>query len=289
MRLLDAKLLSEKKMLTEAVTRVHKNDITPTLRYVSQITKIPFEDLHQVGSTGKMETSGDIDVAIDKNKYTPFRIHDRLIRHLGNEHGIYNKDTQIGSYAVPIGGTENDRVQVDLMFADNIEWAKFAYFSAGDSSEYKGAVRGVLLSAVAAALDEDGVDKFHYVDDQLIVRVGRVIDLSTGMKRIFQMRPHKKYGEGYVTSLKKVTPEEIKQMYPDLKFDGTDLIISDPSEVVRVLFGPSTRPSNVDTVEEVLDLIERFPAKKRQKILNIAKIRARPLAEKGIKLPDQLI
>ncbi|KKL59656.1 hypothetical protein LCGC14_2213150 [marine sediment metagenome] len=83
-------------------------------------------------------------------------------------------------------------------------------------------------------------------------------------------------------------PEEIKKMYPKLEFDGTDLIISDPSEVVKILFGPETRPSNVDSAEEIIDLIQRFPSKKAKEILDIAKIRAKSLASKGIKLPPEL-
>jgi hypothetical protein len=299
MRLLDARLLQENKVLSKniSVSRINARDVEPTLHYVSQISGIPFQDLHPVGSTGKAATSGDIDVAVNQNKHTPFKVHDRMIRALdtgdGITYGVYNKGTRVGSYAVPIIdeyrtiGDRQERVQVDLMFVDNIDWAKFSYFSAGESSAYKGAVRTVLLSAVAAALDEDG-DTFFYDGDELVVRVGRGLDLSTGMKRLFQMRPHKKYGEGYVKGLQKVTPEDIKKVYPDLEFDGTDLIVDDPTEVVKILFGPATRPSNVDTAEEVLELIRRFPKKKQDKILNIAKIRAKQLAAKGIKLPDEL-
>ncbi|KKL74284.1 hypothetical protein LCGC14_2066450 [marine sediment metagenome] len=289
MRLLDARLLKEDKALSKAkIVRVSKKDVEPTLRYIALASNIPFEDLHPVGTAGKADTSGDIDVAVDQNKHTPFKIHDRLVNHLGKEYGIFDNDTQTGSYAVPIRGTDGDRVQVDLMFTDNIEWSRFAYFSAGDKSEYKGSVRAVLLASVAAALDEKGVDAFHYDGEDLIVKVGRGIELGTGMKRFFQMRPHNKYTDGYTKGLKKVTPEEIKKMYPKLEFDGTDLIISDPSEVVKILFGPETRPSNVDSVEEIIDLIQRFPSKKAKKILDIAKIRARPLASKGIKLPPEL-
>ncbi len=292
MRLVDARLLQENKVLRKVnVVSISKDEIESTLRYVSKLTNIPFEDLHPVGSTGKSETSGDIDVAIDQNRFIPFKIHDRLLKQLGSDFAVYNKGTRIGSYAIPIGGPYGtDKVQVDLMFTDNVDWARFSYYSAGDRSEYKGAVRAVLLAAVAASLDEKGVDAFHYVDDNLlVVRVGRGIDLGTGMKRLFQMRPHKKYGEGYVKALQNVTPEQIKQMYPDLEFDGNDMIINDPRQVVQVLFGEETRPSNVDTVEEILELINRFSAKKQKKIYNIAKIRARQLAAKGIKLPEEMM
>jgi hypothetical protein len=290
MRLVDARLLQEDKVLREAkVVGITRDEVEPTLRYVSRLANIPLEDFHYVGSTGKAEYSGDIDVAIDENRFTPFKIHDRLSKQLGSENAVFNKGTNIGSYAVPIAGNESDeKVQVDIMFVDNIDWAKFSYFSAGDKSKYKGAVRAVLLSAVAASLEEPGIDAFHYVDGELIVRVGRGIDMAKGLKRLFQMRTHRKYGEGYVKALKNVSPDEIKRYHSDLEFDGDDVIIDDPLQVVQILFGEGTRPSNVDTAEEVLDLISKFPQKRRNKILNIARIRGRQLASKGIALPEEI-
>ena len=289
MRLLDSKLLQEQSLDKSIVSPVKKEDVEPTIRYISLAANIPYNDLHPIGAAGKADTSGDIDMAVDKNKYTPFRIHDQLVRHLGREFATFDKDTQVGSYAVPVRGTDDERVQIDLLFTDNIEWSKFANFSAGNKSKYKGAVRAVLLNAVAASLDEEGTDAFHYEDGELIVNVGRGLDMSTGLKRLFQMRPHNKYGGGYVKGLKTVTPDDIKKVYPKLKFDGDDVTISDPTEVVRILFGPETRLANVDTAEEIIDLIQRFPAKKQKKILDIARIRAKHLASKGIKLPPELM
>jgi hypothetical protein len=287
MRLVDAKLSSKSQEMKEFnLVEVPKESIEGFIEHISELSGIPIEDLHPVGSTGKVETSNDIDVAVDENKYTPFRIHDKIAKAIGEDYAVYNKGTRVGSYAIPVGG--NYRVKIDLMFVENVEWARFAYFSAGDKSKYKGAVRAILLSAVAASIEEPGVDAFHYIDGELIVRVGRGIDLGRGMKRLFQMRPHKKYGEGYIKSLKNVDPEEIRQMHPKLEFDDNDVVVTDPHEVVQILFGPGTRPSNVDTAEEVLDLINRFQPGKRKKILNIAKIRARELAKKGFELPEEL-
>lgn len=288
MRLLDARLLQERSLSKVNIVRVSKEDVEPTIRYISLAANIPYNEIFPIGTAGKADTSGDIDVVVNQKKHTPFKVHDRLVRHLGSEYGVFDKDTNTGSYAVPIRGTDDDRIQVDILFTDNVEWAQFAYFSAGDKSKYKGAVRSVLLSAVAATLDEDGVDAFHYDGDKLVVKVGRSIEMNTGMKRLFQLRPHNKYGEGYTKGLQNVTPEEIKRLYPKLKFDGTDLIIDDPSEVVKILFGPETRPSNVDSVEEIIELIQRFPAKKQKKILDTAKLRAKQLASKGIHLPPEI-
>lgn len=288
MRLVEAKLSQGKALSNLNIISIPKEKVQAVLDYVSDVSGIPVEDLHTIGSAGKSDISGDLDVAVDTDKYTPFRIHDRMIKKLGDDYGVYNKGTRVGSYAISVSDTEDWRVQVDLMFVDNVEWAKFSYFSAGDKSEYKGAVRAVLLAAVAASLEEKGIDAIHYEDDLLTVRVGRGIDMATGMKRLFQMRPNKKYGGGRVKSLKNVSPEEIRQMFPDIEFDDGEITINDPHQVVQILFGPGTRPSNVDTAEEVLELINRFPTGKRNKILNIAKIRGRQLASKGFNLPEDI-
>ena len=289
MRLFEAKLSQANKAMSKAnIVSVPKDAVPAVIKHMSKLSGIPVEDLHVVGSAGKSDISGDVDIAVNIEKYTPFRVHDRITKSIGEEYGVYNKGTRVGSYAISVSDDKDWRVQVDLMFVDSIDWAKFSYFSPGDKSQYKGAVRTVLISAVAASMEEKGIDAFHYVDDELIVRVGRGIDLGTGLKRLFQMRTHKKYGEGYTKALKNASPEEIRQLHPDLEFDDDEITINDPHQVVQILFGPGTRPANVDTAEEVLELINRFPAGKRNKILNIAKIRAKQLAAKGFQLPEEI-
>lgn len=276
MKLNDLKYLKEggAALKSKNVIRIAKNDIPATIKHVSQISGVPTKDMYPVGSVGKTDTSGDIDLAIDVRKHDPERLHQKMLDALGGEDfGVFNRGTKVGSYAVPIKGRGKQMVQVDFMFVRNPIWAQFAYFSAGDKSKYKGAVRAVLMSSVASSLDEKGKDVFHYDGDDLIVRVGRGIDPSLGLKRLFQMRPRKKSGEGYVKTPKRVTPEEIRAAYPDLEFEGSDLVIDDPQEVVSVLFGPNVKPSNVDTAEEILQLIKKFPEARQNKILEIAKKR----------------
>lgn len=292
MRLVDAYLLKEggAALKGAGVGRIAKGDIPDTIKYVSKISGIPVKQLYPLGSVGKKDTSGDIDLAVDTTKHDPVKIHQKMIKALGGEDfGVYNKGTRVGSYAVPIKGEGDKMVQVDFMFVDNPKWAQFAYFSAGDRSKYAGAVRNILMSSVAATLDEPGVDTFKYDGDELIVRVGRGIDMNIGLKRLFQLRPKKKTGEGYLKSLKKVTADDIKQEYPDLEFDGNDLIVDDPSEVVQILFGKGVKPGDVDTAEEVLELIKRFPKERQQLILNIARGRGKQLMAKGLDLPKELI
>ena len=285
--------LSEIKFIKEGgaaakqwgVGRVNKGDIAATIKYVSKIAGIPVKDLHPLGSVGKSPTSGDIDLAVDLNKHDMSAVHDKVMQHVDDE-GVLNKGTKIGSYAIPIQGNTG-KVQVDLMFVDNVDWASFAYYSAGADSKFKGVIRTLLLIGVASAMNEPGTDHFEYDDGELIIRAGRTMDLTKGMRRIFQHRPKKKSGEGYLKTMKSVPVDEFKKMFPDVKISGDNVIIDDPKTVVQILFGEGTKVSDVRTAEQVLKLIKKFDKKKQREILSNTKRRAKTLGNK-MKLPEEL-
>ena len=50
-----------------ATTRINKADVKPTLAWLEKITKLDHRN-HMLGTTGVKDTSGDLDVAIDKEK-----------------------------------------------------------------------------------------------------------------------------------------------------------------------------------------------------------------------------
>jgi hypothetical protein len=272
------------------VQRIKKYDIPATIRYVSEIIGVPVNEMKPLGSVGKMPDSGDIDIAMDINKYNAEGIHQKMMNALGEGRGRYQAGLKIGSYAVPIAGNpEKGFVQFDLMYVPNQKWAEFSYFSAGDQSKFKGAIRNILLATVAKMLDEPGVDAFVYDENgDLMVRAGRGLNPNLGLKRMYQMRgKHKRTGERLKT-MKNVSPEDIKRDFPDLEFDGSTLLIDNPREVVQVLFGKGTKPSDVDTVEEIIKMIKsKFSKDKAQKIFDSAKRRASKLAGK-MDIPEEL-
>lgn len=274
----------------EGTIRIKKSDIAPTITHFSKLTGIPARHLHKIGSTGKMDTSGDIDLAVDINEYPIDTIHARLVRKLGDDACTPNKGTGVYSYAVPIKGDKNKGlVQIDLMFTPNTEWAKFSYHSEGTGSKYKGAIRTILLSAVAAAINKQGTDHFEYDEDgSMTVRVGRSLDLNQGLRRIFQFRPPRKDGKGLTKTLKSISVDEFKAQFPNVKVNGGQLIIDDPTKVLKVMFGGQTSPDDVRTAEQVLQLIKRkFSEEEQERIFTIAKSRTKPLVGK-MRLPVEL-
>ena len=273
------------------VQRIKRSDIPATIAHVAKLLNIPKKDLHRIGSTGKVNDSGDIDLAIDSTKYDPEHLHSKLVAKVGEERSVANRGTKVNSYAVPIRGDDSKGlVQVDLMYTPNIEWAKFSYHSEGENSKYKGAVRTILLMATAAALNEKGTDHFEYEEDgSLSIRAGRTLDLSTGLRRIFQHRPNRKDGTGKVKTLKSIPIEDFKREYPNIEVKGGQITVDDPQKVLKVLFGSGVTPNDVRSAEQVLRLIKKkFDDDTQQKIFSFAKNKAKAVASK-MRLPKELM
>lgn len=273
------------------VQRIRRDDIPATVHHVSKITGIPVDDLHPLGSVGKTEDSGDIDLGVDATEYDAEAIHSRLCDELGDDYCSYNKGTKVASYAFPIAGdVSKGLVQVDLMYTPNPTWAKFAYHSPGTTSQYKGAVRALLLMGVAATFHEPGTDYFEYDPEtgDLIIRAGRTLDLNSGLRRIFQFRPKSKKGDRYLKTLKTISVAELKSMFPDIDVHGDEVIIDDPIKVLTILFGEGVTPKHVNTAEQVLALIkDRFSAERQEQIFRKVADRAQSVRDK-MELPEEI-
>lgn len=96
-----------------------------------------------IGSYGKKEFSGDVDIAVLEKTINFNWLSKWIIGRL--EHKIFKGFNQI-SFGFPF---EGQTVQVDLMLTDSLEWSKFIYYSPNLSrleSKFKGTYRNALLS-----------------------------------------------------------------------------------------------------------------------------------------------
>ncbi len=272
---------------TQIIRRV---DIDDTIKFVSYMINVPVEDLHPIGSTGKMYVSGDIDLAIDRKLYSPTYVQDKFEKFL--IFGKQNRGTNVDSYPVPIcGEPERGLVQVDFMFTPTPEWAKFSYYTGETDSRYKGAVRTLLLMAIATTINEPDIDYFEYDEDgQLMIRVGRVFDLNIGLRRIFQYRPKRQDGKGYLKTMRSIDGQEYRKLFPDTwTLPTTASTTNDPQTALNIMFGHSNvKVTDVETAEQVLQLIERFDDARRQRIMEYASNRAKDLKGK-MQLPADLL
>ncbi len=249
------------KWNTERATQA---DVKAALEFVSKAINVPYDVLKKdlLGSTeltllGKKKDSGDIDIAFS-TKDADAEAIDEKMRAATNGEGSYNKGTRVGSYAVPVNGK---KVQVDLMFVNDKDWAKFMYHSSlGNGSKYPGAVRNIIMFTALTKRQVPGED-FVLRDEQgnVLARASRSIKMDSGMERLFKVA--KKTKNGYSKTLDKVGPEDVKAFLKELgkevKFKGDPDITTDPSTVVQFIFGKGTKPEDVKTAEQVIALIKK--------------------------------
>lgn len=142
---------AEGQMLTQ---RIDRADVVPTLRWLEKITNLPHEDF-MLGSTGRKETSGDLDVAVNQQDVTK----DELVQKLaawceqnGKDPKAWIRKTGISvHFLTPIRGDESKGfVQTDLMFGDP-EWMKWSMAGSNDATAFSGAERQILMSSIATA------------------------------------------------------------------------------------------------------------------------------------------
>tara|TARA_B100000424_G_scaffold266202_1_gene256988 strand:- start:1501 stop:2259 length:759 start_codon:yes stop_codon:yes gene_type:complete len=135
--------------------RINRDDVIPTLRWLEKITGLPHEDF-MLGTTGKKDTSGDLDVAVNQNEVSK----DDLVKRLavwcernGKDPKQWIRKSGISvHFLTPINGDEkNGFVQSDLMFGDP-KWMKWSLRGATGDSPYKGVHRQILMASIASAL-----------------------------------------------------------------------------------------------------------------------------------------
>jgi hypothetical protein len=175
------------------------------------------------------------------------------------------------------------------MFSPKVNWSKFAYYSPGDLSQFKGVIRTVLLVAVTTMINQKGMDYFE-VDtssSQLILRVGRTFDLNQGIRRIFQYRPKTQKGT-YAKQLRSVTMNGFLSLFTNIYICKDNIIIDTPNEALTLMFGRDLNSDDVNTAEQIITLIkENFNKNDQHEIFKRAYNRIKGLIS-VVKLPTEL-
>ena len=139
-----------------ATIRINKADVKPTLAWLEKITKLDHRN-HMLGSTGVKDTSGDLDVAIDKemvdkNELTSI-LQAWVVKNYPNEdpkQWIRKSGISV-HFKTPIkGDPKNGFVQTDLMFGDQ-KFMKFALGGMDAKSNFKGQHRMIMIASLAKA------------------------------------------------------------------------------------------------------------------------------------------
>jgi len=218
---------------------IHKSEIRDTLLDLSKALALPFDlNDYSLGSVGKREYSGDIDLVIDDEWWsegvTAFR--QKLEDKFGKDNVARNGDmlhlkfpiTDYDSslhYAQPRTGF----VQVDFMFG-NPKWKQFYHYS-DEHSEYKGAHRNLMMAAICSELN---VHPFYSDTDSIVWegdRPASIIRWKWGSNGLIQVNRH-----------------SVKDKHGHWKQKQEDTVLAgpytDPQTIAMILF-PSAQSENV--------------------------------------------
>jgi len=130
-----------------ATTRISRENVVPTVQWLEKLTGLNLVD-NMLGSTGRKETSGDLDLGIDETKITKDVLIQQLLKRGVKAEDIKKSGDSVHVKTPILGDKSNGYVQTDFMFGDP-EFQKFA-LNTGES-DYKGVHRAILLASIAKA------------------------------------------------------------------------------------------------------------------------------------------
>lgn len=207
------------------VGAIHIDEIEPTLDKLEKILGIDLKN-NTLGSVGKKEFSGDIDVALDINPEDLPEFMKKLesipeVLDIAKSSVIMTK-VKIADYdpnKQVQGKPRTGYVQVDFMPGDP-GWMKTFYHAPHEKdSKYKGVFRNILVSSIAAHLARK--DSEQKISDGRSVQSERYMWSPTdGLVRIVRTPEPNKKGDGYT---KKNNNKIIAGPYKD------------PNEIAKVL------------------------------------------------------
>lgn len=217
------------------VGAIHIDEIEPTLSNLEKVLGIDLRN-NTLGSVGKKEFSGDIDIALEIKPDDIPAFVEKLqqipeVLDISKSSVIMTK-VKIANYDPKKqveGKPRTGYVQVDFMPGDT-SWLKTFYHAPHEKdSKYKGVYRNLLVSSIAAHLDKK--ESEQKISDGRPLQSERYMWSPTdGLVRVLRTPEPKKKGDGYT---KKNNNKIIDGPYknPDdiarvLKLDGPDDLYS---------------------------------------------------------------
>ena len=134
---------------SEATQRIARDNVVPTVQWLEQLTGLSLVD-NMLGTTGKKESSGDLDLAVDDTKVTKDVLVQQLLAKGIDKADIRKTGDSVHLKTPILGDPNNGYVQTDFMFG-NPEWQRWSLRGAGEGSPYKGVHRQILMASIAKA------------------------------------------------------------------------------------------------------------------------------------------
>lgn len=142
--------------------RISRDNVMPTVQWLEGITGLSLVD-NMLGSTGRADTSGDLDLGVDSTKITKEVLIQQLLKQGIPQTDIRKTGDSVHLKTPILGDASNGYVQTDFMFTDNPTWQHFALTGGSAGSRFKGVHRHILLSSIAKAQNLKWSHKFGLV------------------------------------------------------------------------------------------------------------------------------
>ena len=279
------------------VDRINQENVEATLKAIStkiiKPLKITTKDIGVLGSTGKRKpggSSGDIDIAIDANKVlraNAIQIADELFDFIAGKAKkvsntvVSNKGTGVISLQFPISNTDgkqnNKKVQLDLMIVDNLDLAKFNFWSPHEEqSKWKGIYRNIILSSMASVMDFEVLEKGYDENDVEVPTLFKrnFIDLKRGLMRGLQTRIGKS-GKLFAKGRKQTLE--------------TKVLENQPEGIIKAILGPAFTVKDAESFESLFKILDHpkylYRSKKKEIIKTFIAVISR---SKGLVVPDEM-
>lgn len=275
---------------------IHIDEIEPTLDALERVLKIDLKN-NALGSVGKKQFSGDIDIAL---QVAPEDIPE-FVKKLEKVPEILDiAKSSVIMTKVKIVDFDQTKtttkprtgfVQVDFMPGDP-GWLKTYYHSPGESeSQYKGVFRNIMIATIAAILDRK--DSEETIDDGRPVESERWMwSPADGLVRIRRTPVPKANGQGYT---KKNNNEIIGNPIKDASGIAKALRLDSAKDLnsYESLKAAIEQNYPADMVDKILDSFAENPQVKDIGVPSDIKDRAQPktesLADKQLRRLKELL
>lgn len=211
--------------------RIHKQKVISTYEKIKKdlFPALKVTDSKLIGSSGKKETSGDIDIGII-TEITPEEISD----YLSKTYETYKRGNLVSfSY---------DGMQIDLIITDSLDYVDFSYYSP-EKSKYSGLHRTELLKAIARVMEYKVDEKFDDGEAKVISRI--ILDPNRGLMKAKDTYESTKTGNR-VKSKQKLS---------------RDIITNDPEKIVKLLLGDNAKLSDAESFESIFSYLKSGKSK----------------------------
>ena len=266
------------------VVRINRANVKATsedfIEQISKILKINSKDISVIGSAGKKDSSGDIDVGVGgvSDPVSFLKSAEKTLADNGLESRLFI-GLKVLSVKWPISNVDKRQegkfVQMDLMPTNSLDFIKWGtYAPSQEDSKYKGVVRNLLLCDIASFVDPKILETDEIDGKTVPVVIERyVLSTTDGLYRKTRSYKGKKPG----TVIK--TPKTISAKF----------ITDDPKKIVEILFGKSAKPEDCLTIDGLWSLFKKTPQFKDEKTRNeILKKTTDELKDRGLDYPSYM-